>query len=170
MSCNYQSFCCSNRNQCGCLCNNSTYSRRNNAVHTICQGIKDIREGIACLNTGLEEIVNRHFCEGKQDICTGICIIKQALCKIIKCLKFVYCDLDGSELRRVRDGIYAILAGIQVICIGIRAICAGNRDEGIRVIREGIQIATDGLDAMVGGFGSLLCEENGSNNNISYRP
>jgi len=168
MSCNHQSFCCSNRNHCRCLCGNSTYSHRNNAVHAICEGIKDIREGIACLNTGLEEIMNRHFCEGKQDICTGICIIKQALCKITSCLRHVHCDLDSSELRRIRDGIYAILAGIQVICLGIRAICSGNRDEGIRVIREGIQIVTAGLDELAGGFSGLLCEENDNRNTLAY--
>lgn len=159
MSCNHQVGCCCNHNPCRCLCSNSACTRRNQAVHTICEAMNDIREGICCLDHGLEAIVNRKFCVGKEDICSGICLIKGALCKIVTCLKFIRCDMDLSELRRIQDGIFAILAGIQVICVGIKTICSGNRDEGIRVIREGIQIVKDGLDVMVEGFGDLLCEE-----------
>ena len=150
-----------------CLCGNCACARRKNAVNNICESVNDIREGICCLNNGLEDIINRNFCEGKEDICFGIRLIKRALCKILECLKFVRCDLDISELRRIRDGIIAILAGIQVICVGIRVICSGNRDEGIRVIRRGIQNVKDGLEGIIQGLSDLLCEENvNSNNNV----
>jgi len=168
MSCSNQDFRCCNGNNCRCLCGNCTCARRKNAVNNICESVQVIREGISCLSNGLNVIVNRNFCEGKEDIRLGIRLIKQALCKITKCLKFIRCDLDISELRRIRDGIIAILAGIQVICVGIKAICSGNRDDGILVIRRGIQNITDGLDGIIEGLGDLLCEENVNSNNNSH--
>lgn len=168
MNCSNQGICCCTGSHRRCFCRNCACARRENAGTNICESVNDIREGICCLNHGLEDIVNRNFCEGNKKIGFGISLIKRAISKILKCLQIVRCDLDISELRRIRDGIIMILAGIQVIYVGIKAICSGNRDDGIGIIRRGIQNVKDGLVGINEGLGDLLCEENANNVNNGH--
>lgn len=133
---------------------------RKEVVNRISEGINAIRESVANMYEGLNEILNNKLYDGKLNIREGNHGVIKGMGSIIDGLREIRFEINPDDIREIYTGITNIHDGIRDVNDMMFDILHGTAEEDINLeLLDGIERIDEGLMGIIEGFRDVL-EEN----------